>query len=102
MLDTRRNVIRGYCKWFAVDPLCAAVELRQLGVPISAEEEDKLRRSAVNKSLARKQEAQEVESDIFGDSDDTFAYIAGHTPGGAPYGVTWEELGEVPPWTNED
>lgn len=25
------------------------------------------------------------------DSDDTFAYIAGYTEGGAPYGITWEE-----------
>ena len=27
------------------------------------------------------------------DMDGTFAYIAGYTPGGAPYGVTWEEVG---------
>ena len=72
-----KNIIRGYCKWFAVDPLCAVIELRELGVRISAEEEEKLRRSAENKSLARKQKTKEVESDIFGDSDDTFAYIAG-------------------------
>jgi len=25
------------------------------------------------------------------ESDDTFAYIAGYTSGGAPYGITWEE-----------
>jgi hypothetical protein len=24
--------------------------------------------------------------------DDTFYYIAGYTSGGAPYGVTWEEM----------
>ena len=29
---------------------------------------------------------------IYGsDFDDTYAYIAGFTPGGAPYGVRWEE-----------
>lgn len=27
------------------------------------------------------------------DKDDTFYYIAGYTSGGAPYGVTWEEMG---------
>ncbi len=27
------------------------------------------------------------------DSDDLFYYIAGYTSGGAPYGVTWEEMG---------
>lgn len=26
------------------------------------------------------------------DSDETFAYIAGYTSGGAPYGITHEEL----------
>ena len=25
-----------------------------------------------------------------------FFFIAGHTPGGAPYGVTWEEMGLEP------
>lgn len=24
--------------------------------------------------------------------DDTFYYISGYTSGGAPYGVTWEEM----------
>ena len=31
-----------------------------------------------------------------------FAYIAGYTSGGAPYGVTWEEMGETPPWSEKD
>lgn len=26
------------------------------------------------------------------DSDETFYYIAGYTDGGAPFGVTWEEM----------
>ncbi|MDQ2086148.1 hypothetical protein RBH29_06850 [Herbivorax sp. ANBcel31] len=25
-------------------------------------------------------------------SDDRFYYIAGYTSGGAPYGITWEEM----------
>ena len=29
--------------------------------------------------------------------DDRFFFIAGHTSGGAPYGVTWEEMG-LKPW----
>jgi len=32
--------------------------------------------------------------------DDRFYFIAGHTSGGAPYGVTWEEMG-LKPWENE-
>lgn len=27
------------------------------------------------------------------EQDDTFFFIAGYTPGGAPYGVTWEQMG---------
>ena len=27
------------------------------------------------------------------ESDGTFAFIAGYTPAGFPYGTTWEELG---------
>ena len=35
--------------------------------------------------------------DRFPDSDDRFYFIAGYTSGGAPYGVTWEEMG-LSPW----
>lgn len=35
------------------------------------------------------------------DSDDTFFYIAGYTSGGAPYGVTWAEMG-LAPWQDPD
>ena len=28
--------------------------------------------------------------------DETFAFIAGYTSGGFPYGVTWEEMEKVP------
>ena len=31
------------------------------------------------------------------EQDDTFFFIAGYTSGGAPYGVTWEEMG-LEPW----
>mgnify|MGYP007086047993 FL=1 len=26
------------------------------------------------------------------EQDDTFFFIAGYTSGGAPYGITWEEM----------
>lgn len=31
-------------------------------------------------------------SEISIESDDTFAFIAGYTSGGFPYGITWEEM----------
>ncbi|MEI6166519.1 MAG: hypothetical protein WCS52_04935 [bacterium] len=95
-----KNVIRGYCKWYGVDPLCAVIELRSLGVAISAEREVQLRRSAISVSVARKKKKVETPRNL-SDSDDTFAFIAGYTPGGFPYGVTWEELGETYPQDEE-
>ena len=38
-----------------------------------------------------KNEAAHV--DPYPDMDGEFAYIAGYTPGGAPYGVRWEDVG---------
>ena len=35
------------------------------------------------------------------EQDDRFFYIAGYTSGGAPYGVTWEEMG-LEPWEELD
>ncbi|WP_243126948.1 hypothetical protein [Anaerotruncus sp. 1XD22-93] len=49
--------------------------------------------------LRREREAKKQQSfyDRFPDSDDRFYFIAGYTSGGAPYGVTWEEMG-LSPW----
>ena len=33
---------------------------------------------------------------LYEDCDDRFAFIAGYTDGGAPYGVMWEEVGIDP------
>lgn len=88
-----KNLIRGYCKWFAVDPVCAIIELRQLGVRIDAEREAHYRELADRKADARRARRQvdQMQTEDLWDSDETFAYIAGYTPAGFPYGVTWEE-----------
>ncbi|MBI4524445.1 MAG: hypothetical protein HY695_11625 [Deltaproteobacteria bacterium] len=100
-----KSIIKSYKKWFAVDPLCAITELRMLGVKISAERENQIKTSMEARSAARTRRqklavASEFE-EVFTESDGTFAYIAGYTPGGAPFGVTWEELGEEPPWSDD-
>lgn len=46
-----------------------------------------------HKSGKSKKIQEDYISDLYSDMDGTFAYIAGYTPGGAPYGVTWEEVG---------
>lgn len=46
-----------------------------------------------NKS--KKKKKQEIFEDRLFESDDTFAFIAGYTLGGTPYGITWEEMEEI-------
>jgi hypothetical protein len=103
---TGKNIIRGYRNWYGVDEMRAVIELRELGVTIPAERETKFRENAVRRSvtaIGRKQRKREQsERDEYPDSDGTFAFIAGYTPAGFPYGTTWEELGETPPWVDDE
>lgn len=91
------DLVRGYSRWFGVDRLTAVVELKQLGVPNLEEREAHERkcvelRAKQNARRKEKRREREAEEELFfSDSDDTFAYIAGYTSGGAPFGVTWEE-----------
>ena len=41
----------------------------------------------------KKDKTESTYSDLYADMDGNFAFIAGYTPGGFPYGVTWEEVG---------
>ena len=48
--------------------------------------------------MARKKKKKQVKSesvyiDPYPDMDGEFAYIAGYTSSGAPYGVRWEDVG---------
>jgi hypothetical protein len=87
------NIIRGYAKWFGVDGLCAVVELRMLGVSITAEREAQIEASIEARAVQRRRkEKPAAERGLEGLYSDSFAYTAGYTSGGAPYGVTWEEL----------
>lgn len=40
-----KNLVRGYARWFGVDPICAITELRMLGVAVDPEYEAQLRRT---------------------------------------------------------
>ena len=101
-----KNIVRGYAKWYCVDLLCAIIELRILGVHVDQNYEANVRRSIETKAKHRRQKRlalKEAEFDnLYPDSDDTFAYIAGYTSGGFPYGVTWDEIGEEPPWIDDE
>lgn len=100
-----KNIIKGYSNWFAVDLITAIKELRMLGVAIDSAREAQVRASIESLAEARKRQraasARKKFDELYPDSDGTFAYIAGYTAGGFPYGTTWEELGEEPPWAED-
>ena len=102
-----KNLVRGYARRYGVDLLCAAGELRMLGVEVDPAYVARLEASAESKAEATRNRKQEARGAAGPESweedcDDTFAYIAGRTAWGAPFGVTWEELGEKPPWWEEE
>jgi hypothetical protein len=102
-----KNIVAGYANWFAVDPLCAVIELRMLGVTIDAERERQIKATIEARTAERKRRqelrAQAQLEQLPPDSDETFAFIAGYTSAGAPYGITFEELGgELPYFDDED
>ncbi len=53
------------------------------------------RKVAARKERERRKEKQANEEWVDPDSDGHFFYIAGHTSGGAAFGVTWEEWYEI-------
>ena len=48
------------------------------------------------KRLQKEKKKREKYETIYEDCDDRFAFIAGYTSGGVPYGTTWEEIGIDP------
>ncbi len=89
-----KKIVSAYAKKFRTDLPTAIVELRLLGVPISAAYE-----AAVRTTLAalagKKKEKKETDANAHPESstqNEQFAYIAGYTSGGVPYGLLWEEL----------
>jgi len=91
-----KNIIKEYSKWYGVDLICAIKELRKKGLEISEEYEHKARQKVEAKNRARqitKENIQKLKSDKQDDfSDAHFAFIAGYTPGGTPFGITHEEM----------
>ena len=89
-----KNIIAGYAKWFGVDKICAINELQSIGVVFPAGLADQI---IASHKLRIKQrgiirEKNKIASTIRMESDDNFAFIAGHTLGGFPYGLTRDEL----------
>ena len=93
---TGKNIVKGYSKHFAVDKICAVIELRMLGYKISDQYLEQLKANLVVRQKAKERRKREKELnqifDLFPESDDVYYYIAGYTANGVPYGCTWEEI----------
>lgn len=102
------DIVKAYRKKFAVDRMTSVRELQLLGVEITAEQIqrekevierykqhllNKKRKKRLKKELAKETELEQ---------DDTFFFIAGYTSGGAPYGITWDEIGMEDAEEDED
>lgn len=94
------HIVRDYRKRFNVDNTCAMKDLSEIGA-LSPEKRAGMQRAEqlrlAQKRWEREQAMEEYLAERFPDADDQFFYIVSYTSGGAPYGVTWEEMG-LRPW----
>jgi hypothetical protein len=91
-----KNVVRSYANCFGVDLLCAVKEVSLLGVAVDPAYVAQLKTTFASRRSRPKQAVPEPQSVGYGvDWDENFAYIAGRTDAGFPYGVTWDELADV-------
>ncbi|MEK7676712.1 MAG: hypothetical protein AAB676_12850 [Verrucomicrobiota bacterium] len=110
---TPAQIGKAYRKWYGVDWPCALAELSQLGIKFGLDWVTQLQSALAGHHRARaaRRSAQDRgrAGPAFDDSDSNeyFAYIAGYTDNGAPFGVTWEEwdklkAAEEPPPAEDD
>ncbi len=97
---TGKHIVHAYRKKFKVDVLTALNDLGEIGA--LTPEQVSMKRQAEEKRIEHlrlEKEERKLQAfyDRFPDSNDQFFFIAGYTSGGAPYGVTWEEMG-LEPW----
>ena len=92
------KVVRAYRKKFCVDTVCAVRELQEIGYEFKPGYVDSLLKSEAARieQLKAKKAEKRLADEQDDEQDDRFYYIAGYTSGGAPYGLTWEEMGLEP------
>ena len=91
------NIVKKYRSYFNVDWECAITELCELGIEIDPQYIASLRQTISHQSCNEKNHnpITKLEFAVCHDeeeSDNHFAYIAGYTNGGVPYGTTWDEM----------
>ena len=89
------RIAQSYRRRYGVDWACAISELSALGIAFDPKWREQLARTleGARHAKAHRREARAAARARaeFSESDDNFAFIAGYTEGGAPFGVTWEE-----------
>ena len=97
---TGQHIVKAYRKRFGVDRMTAINDLHRIGV-IDDQEFERLKKTEEERIAAlrkqREEKALEAWQKAQEDQDSRFYFIAGYTSGGAPFGVTWEEMG-LEPW----
>jgi hypothetical protein len=89
------KIVKAYRKRFCVDVTSAVRDLQEIGYEFKPGYVDNLLKSEaarLEQLRAQKEERSQPAYYDNPDQDDTFFYIAGYTSGGAPYGVTWEDM----------
>lgn len=89
-----KNLVRGYRNWFGVSGVCAIVELRMLGVDIPDARLEQARRNEQARAAHRARQKEKYTASTR-ECDDEFAFIAGYTEGGAPFGIRWDDADDA-------
>lgn len=94
-----KHMVRAYAERFKVDKVCAMNDLHTIGA-LSPEKLAIMKNAHELRIAQRKAELEQNKAREYyennPDCSDEFFFIAGYTSGGAPYGVTWEEMGLEP------
>lgn len=92
------KIVRAYRDKFNVDTICAVRELQEIGYQFEVGYVDNLLKAETARieRLRISKEEKRLSEGNNDWQDDRFYFIAGYTSGGAPYGVTWEEMGLEP------
>ena len=97
---TGKHIVHAYRKKFKVDITTALNDLGEIGALTAEQLAVKRQAEEVRQRNLRREKEEKALRDFydrFPDSNDQFFFIAGYTSGGAPYGVTWAEMG-LDPW----
>jgi len=85
------KIVKAYRQRYGVDTICAITELEMLGHRLDQDYvEHLIQAETMQLEQLRRQKEEKVEPPDL--QNDMFYFIAGYTSGGAPYGVTWDEM----------